>query len=210
MASSLKRILVGSALAASLAPAIALADPTCAYVIGQVNGKTVTTPAVPVVVPSSDALAQPIMVHVDQTTQTLLGYSLGLPGASGGTYGSPIFVPGVQENLPSFSFNIPSLPLTTYRCIDFNLATVPAVPVKIPASALQAPGAVADIGGAIFNVTGTPFTVPGQVISFDGKTIFIPEMNAATPAINVGTPNQTITLDINNPASIAKYLPPHN
>ena len=210
MASSLKQILVGAAVVASFAPAIALADPTCAYVIGQVNGKTVATPAVPIVVSGSDALAQPVVVHVDETTQNIIGYSVTAPGANGGTNGSPVFVPGVSQYVPSFSVNIPTLPLTTTRCVDFNGASVPAVPVKIPASTLQIPGVVANIGGAIFNVVGNPFAAPGQVINFDGKTVFIPEMNAATPALTAGTPAKSITLDLNNPASSAKYLVPHN
>lgn len=210
MASSIKRILVGAAVVASLAPAIALADPTCAYVIGQVNGKTITTPAQLIVVDPSSALAQPVVVHVDETTQNIIGYSITAPGANGGTNGSPVFVPGASQYIPSFSFTIPNLPLTTTRCVDFNGATVPAVPVKIPASALQVPGVVANVGGAVFNVVGNPFTAPGQVINYDGKTVFIPEMNAATPATNVGTPNKTITLDLNNPASCATYLPPRS
>ena len=206
MASSLKRFLVGSAVVASLAPAIALADPTCAYVIGQVNGKTITTPAQLIVVPSSDALAQPITVHLDETAQNIIGYSLTVPGANGGTNGSPIFVPGASQYIPSFSFTIPNLPLTTYRCVDFNGATVPSIPVKIPSSALQLPGVVANVGGAVFNFAGNPFVAPGQVFTFDGKTVFVPAFDQATPATNVGTPNKTITLDLNNPAS---YLPPH-
>lgn len=207
--SSLKRFLVGAAVVASSIPGIALADPTCAYIIGHVDGKTVTTPAQTVVVPDSDALAEPIFVHLDETSQNVIGYTIALPGSNAGTYGSPVFIPGFFQQVPSFSFTVPSLPLNISRCIDYTGASVPAIPFRIPASAFTVPGAVANVGGAIFNVAGNPFTAPGAIITYDGKQIFVPEMSGAIPGGAVATPNKSITLDINGTLESAKYLPPH-
>ncbi len=209
-ARSLNRFLAGAVAVASFVPGLALAAPTCAYVIGHVDGQTITTPALVVAVPSSDALAEPVVVHVDQTAQNIIGYSVTLPGFGGGTYGSPVFVPGVSQAIPAFSFTLPGLPLDTNRCVDFNGATIPAVPVRIPASALSLPGVTADVGAILFNIAGNAFTVPGSVVSYDGKQILIPEQNAATPGVPVGTPDKSITVDINGVKESARYLPPRS
>jgi hypothetical protein len=207
---SLKKTLAAAAVAAAFAPGLAFADPTCAYVIGNVNGHTVTTPAVLVVVPSSDALSQPINVHVDPTTQTILGYSVTTPGANGGTYGSPVFVPGIAQNIPSLSFSIPDLDLGPSRCVDVGGVVVPAVPVHIPASQITLPGVGAEVGSIIVRIIGQGFTAPGRAFTFDGKTVVIPERDAGTPSVPVGTPAYTLTVDVNGAVTQAKYLPPNN
>ncbi len=208
---SLKRFLVGAAFAGLAVPGLALAEPTCVYVIGHVNSHTVATPAITVVVPDSDAAVQPIRVHLDETTQTILGYSVRLPGPILGTDGSPVFVPGISQNIPSISLTIPELNLTPNRCINLDGVSTPAVPVYVPASALTLPGGTADVGGIVLNIVGHPLTAPGKVITFDGKTIVIPERDAGIPSIPVGTPDQSITVDVNGTLEVAHYLtPPSN
>src|SRR6185369_7104224 len=71
----------------ALVPAMAWADPICAYVIGEVGGQSFSTPAVPIYVPDTMATVQPVRVHVDPTTQTILGYSVRTPGAEDGLGG---------------------------------------------------------------------------------------------------------------------------
>jgi hypothetical protein len=206
---SWKRFLVGAAAVAGVSvPSVALADPTCVYVIGHVNSVTVATPAVRVVVPDSDALVQPVRVHLDEEEQTIIGYSVRVPGLNFETDGSPVFVPGVSQYIPSISVTVPQIDLTPNRCIDLNGVSTPAVPVRIPASVFNLPGAVADVGGIVLNIVGQPVTVPGQVITFDGKSIVIPEQNAAVPSIPVGTPDMSIVVDVNGTVQTARYLAP--
>ncbi len=205
---SLKRFLAGAAVAAVAVPGLAMAEPTCVYVIGHVNSYTVATPAVTVVVPDSDAAIQPIRVHLDETAQTIIGYSVRLTGLNLESDGSPIFLPGISQHIPSVSFTVPELHLTPNRCIDLNGVSTPAVPVYIPASALTLPGATADVGGIILNIMGQPLTAPGKVITFDGKQIIIPEQNSGVPSVPVGTPDQSITVDVNGTLTSARYLTP--
>lgn len=205
---SWKRFLVGAAVAGASLPSLALAAPTCAYVIAQVNSVTVTTPAVVVAVPDSDALVQPVRVHLDDQEQTILGYSVRVPGFTYETDGSPVFVPGVSQYIPSISTTVPQINLTPNRCMNLDGVSTPAVPVYIPASILTVPGAVADVGGIILNIVGHPVTAPGQVITFDGKTIVIPAQSAAVPSVPVGTPDATIIVDVNGVVQQAHYLAP--
>jgi hypothetical protein len=204
----LKRFLVGAAFAGLAVPGVALADPTCAYVIGHVDSYTVTTPAVAVIVPESDGSTQPIRVHVDETGQTILGYSVRVPGADVGTDGQGVFVPGISQNIPSISATLPELNFTPSRCVNVDGVSTPAVPVYIPASVLTLPGATAEVGAIIINIVGHPLTTPGQLITFDGKTVVIPEQNAGVPSVPVGTPNQSITVDVNGTLQTAHYLTP--
>lgn len=207
---SLKRFLVGAAFAGLAVPSIALADPTCVYVMSQVDSATVTTPAVAVVVPDSDAEVQPVRVHLDEQEQIILGYSVRVPGADAGTEGDMVFVPGISQNVPSVSATLPELNVSPSRCVNVDGTSTPAVPVKIPASVLTLPGAIAEVGAIIINVMGSPLTAPGQVIVFDGKTIIIPEQDSGIPSVPVGTPSQSITFDVNGTLQSARYLPPNS
>src|SRR5688572_23173544 len=95
-----KRFLVGATAAAALsAPGIALADPTCVFVLGQVDSVTVATPAVIVLVPDSDAGVQPVRVHLDEQEQTILGYSVRTPGVDEGANPPAVFVPGTEATV---------------------------------------------------------------------------------------------------------------
>jgi hypothetical protein len=208
--SSLKRFLAGVAVAAVALPGVALAEPTCVYVMSHVDSVNVTTPAVAVVVPDSDAQEQPVRVHLDEQEQVILGYSVRVPGVDLGTEGDLVFVPGISQTIPSLSVTVPALDISPNRCVNVDGVSTPAVPVKIPASVLTLPGATADVGAIIINIVGHPVTAPGQVIMFDGKTIIIPEQNSGIPSVPVGTPNQSITFDVNGTLQTARYLPPNN
>jgi hypothetical protein len=207
---SLKRFLVGAAFAGLAVPGVALADPTCVYVISKVDSVTVTTPAVAVIVPGSDSDTQPIRVHLDEQEQVILGYSVRVPGVDVGTEGNMVFVPGIAQHIPSISTTLPELNISPSRCVNVDGVSTPAVPVHIPASVFTVPGAVADVGAIFINIVGNPVTAPGQVITFDGKQIVIPERNAAIPSVPVGTPNQSITFDVNATLTSARYLSPNS
>ena len=207
---SLKRFLAGVAVAAVSLPGLALAEPTCVYVMSKVDSVTVATPAVAVVVPGSDSDTQPIGVHLDEHEQVILGYSVRVPGVNLGTEGDMVFLPGISQNVPSVSFTLPELNISPNRCINVDGVSTPAVPVKIPASVLTLPGATADVGAIILNIVGRPVTAPGQVIIFDGKTIIIPERESGVPSVPVGTPKQSIVLDVNGTVHMARYLHPNS
>ncbi|HEX8821713.1 MAG TPA: hypothetical protein VF794_17445 [Archangium sp.] len=207
---SLKRFLVGAAAVAGVCvPGLALAEPTCVYVMSKVDSVTVATPAVAVVVPGSDSDTQPVGVHLDEHEQVILGYSVRVPGMNVGTEGDMVFVPGISQYVPSISVTLPELNISPNRCINVDGVSTPAVPVKIPASVLTLPGATADVGAIILNIVGHPVTAPGQVVTFDGKTIIIPERESGVPSVPVGTPNQTITVDVNGTLHMARYLHPN-
>jgi hypothetical protein len=206
---TLKQFIAGAALVGVSVPSLALAEPTCAYVIGHVNGRTVATPAVALVVPGSDAALQPVVVHLDEAGQTILGYSVPIPGASAGTEGAPVFVPGVTQHIPSFVFTLPEINLTPSRCVNVDGVSTPAVPVYIPASKLTLPGATANVGGILLNIVGHPVTAPGQLITFDGKQLVIPEQSSGVPSVPVGTPNQSIVVNVNGVVTTASYLTPN-
>ena len=207
----LKRFLMGVASIAGLAvPSIAAAHPTCVYVFTHLDGFTVSTPAVPVVVPALSALADPIRVHLDETAQNIVGYSLNLPGLDLGTEGTPLFVlPEFGTEIPSFSFTLPEINYNPYRCVDLEGVEIPAIPVKVPASALVLPGFIADIGEVVFNISGEELTVPGKLLSFNGKQIIIPELNLGTPRIPVGTPQKTIEIHLDGSLKVIRYLSPN-
>jgi hypothetical protein len=206
----MKRFLVGAAVAGLAVPSIALADPTCAYVMGKVNGVTVATPAIVAVVPDSNTATQPVRVHLDEEEQVILGYSVTVPGLDLGTYGDMVFVPGISQSIPSFSVTLPELNITPSRCVNVDGVSTPAVPVHIPGSVLSLPGATADVGAILINLIGNPVTTPGHVITFDGKRVIIPDQTGGVPSVPVGTPAQSIVVDINGTVESARYLPPNS
>jgi hypothetical protein len=206
---SLKRFVAGAAVVASTVPGLALAGTTCVYVIGQVGGQTVTTPAFPIVIPASEALTDPVRVHLDEAAQDIIGYSLALPGADAGTEGTPLFsIPAISETLPGFSLHIPLVNLARYRCVDASGASVPAVPYFIPGSAFTLPGGFVDVGAVFFNLTGRRFAVPGKLLTFDGKQVIIPTQSGNTASVPVTTPDSSVTLDLDNASYTLRYLRP--
>lgn len=207
MKSNHKTLAVALSLMLAVVPAVAMADPTCVYVLGTVNSRTVATPAILVVVPDSEATIQPVRVHVDPVEQTILGYSIRLPGQDVGTDAKTVFVPGVSQTIPSIVATIPELNLDTGHCVNQSVST-PAVPVYVPASELNTPGAVVETPAIGLNILGQPVTAPGQVITVEGKTIIIPEMEAAVPGVTVGTPDESITVDLNGTIRCAEHLIP--
>jgi hypothetical protein len=208
--SSLKRFLVGAAFASMTLPSLAMAGTTCVYVLGHTPGGTVTTPAFPIVIPASEALTEPVRVHLDETAQNILGYSLAIPGVDLGTEGTPLFsIPEINETIPSFSLTVPVVNLTRYRCVDASGVTVPAIPYYIPASAFILPGGFVDVGAIYFNLTGHTLTVPGKLLTFDGKQIIFPEQSGTLPSTPVSTPDLSITLNLDNATAVVHYLLPH-
>jgi hypothetical protein len=190
-----KRFLVGASAAAALAvPGIALADPTCVYVIGEVNSVTVSTPAVIIPVPDTEATVQPVRVHLDETEQNIVGYSVRTPGVDEGTDPKTVFVPGTEVTINPIVATTPELPLQAHRCVNQTVST-PAIPVYIPESVLTTPGAVLTVPAIELNILNQPVTTAGKVIELPSKTIVIPAFETAVPGVSVTTPDQTIVVN---------------
>lgn len=182
---------------------------TCVYLLGTIDGQTVTTPAVMVLVPESDILVDPIRVHVDPTTQEILGYTLKTPGLDQGTEEQYLYVPGVSQLLlPELATSIEDLVIDENFCVSYGVTT-PAVPIYIPESALEVPGAVAEVGAIYMNIAGqAERVVDGHIITFDGHAIIVPGVNTVVPPVPVETPDASVTVDINGALETAHYLAP--
>jgi len=166
-------------LAAVLMPSVILAQGggnTCVFVFGTINGQTVTTPSIMVVVPPTDVVLGPTRVHVDPSNQTILGFTLTTPGVDQTLNGTSLFVPGVDKTVPSFSATIDDLNVNSKTCVNFGVTT-PAVEIDVPASALSVPGAVANTPEITIHALGVDKTVDGQTLTFAGQTILIPSIH---------------------------------
>lgn len=197
------------AVLVGLPSAAAASGNTCVYVFGTINGQTVTTPAVMVLVPESEILVDPIRVHVDPTDQTIVGYTVKIPGIDQGTEEQYLYVPGVSQTLlPALQTSIDDLEIDENVCVSYGVTT-PAVPIYIPESALQVPGAVAEVGAIYMNIAGqVDHVVDGHIITFEGNSIIVPGVNTVVPEIPVETPDATVAVDINGMLWIADYLTP--
>ena len=108
---------------------------TCVFVFGTLNGRTVTTPSIIIVVPPTTVVLGPTRVHVDSTSQSILGFTLTTPGVDQTVNGETLFVTGVNETVPSFSATINDLNVNSKTCVNFGVVT-PAIPIEIPATVL--------------------------------------------------------------------------
>lgn len=203
-----KKPIAALAVVLAAIPSLALADPTCVYVLGTVGSRTVSTPAIMVVVPDSSATIQPIRVHIDPIDQTIMGYTVRLPGQDLGTDAQTVFVQGYSVTQGPIVATLDELNLDTGECVNVNGST-PAVPVYVPGSALETPGAVVETPEIALNILGTPVTAPGQVINLPAKSIVVPDIDETVPGVPFGTPDQSITVDLNPALCIAEYLIPN-
>lgn len=198
-----KPLLVASAVAL---PCLSHASGnTCVYVLGTVEGRVVTTPSIMVVVPETLVTLGPLRVHVDGTEQNIVGYTLATPELDLGTPEKSLFVPAVEEEVPSYSLTIHDIDVENESCVSFGITT-PAVPVHVPASALTVPGAVIETPEVTVHTLGGSKTVPGQVITVDGKTIVVPGIDTVVPSLTAGTPDKTIAVDINGALHSASIM----
>lgn len=201
-------LLRAATLLVATIPALAWAEPICAYVTGMVGGQSFTTPAILIYVPDSSAEVQPVRVHVDPTNQTILGYSLRVPGADYETNKKTVFVPGVNQTIQPIVATIPQLGIQYFTCLDAGVST-PAIPVYVPASVLTTPGATIETPRIELNVIGNPITTCGHVIPLPSKTVVIPEQSATVPGVSAETPGETLVFEIDGTGYPSHYLPSH-
>lgn len=207
MMTTLKKLVSPVLLASAVVtPALSHATGnTCVYVFGNVEGRTVTTPSVMVLVPETLITLGPLRVHVDGTEQNIVGYHLATPELDLLTPGKELFVPAIEEEVPSYSVTIHDVDVDHRTCGSFGVTT-PAVPIHIPASALAIPGAVVETPEIGINTLGVSKTVAGQVITVEDKTIVVPGVDETIPSLTVGTPDQTIAVDINGALHSARVM----
>ncbi|WP_139488787.1 hypothetical protein [Brevibacillus dissolubilis] len=204
-------VLSALALLLSAGTTVSAAEPgnTCVYVLGHIDGKTVTTPAKAVVIPDSAFSVSPAKVHVDETLQKILGYSLNVPG---GDVETPpldgIIVPGYSTEIPSYTFKIQDLNIDECFCYSNGVET-PAVPVHIPESALTVPGTKTLLPTISMNILGQQKLLSGYLLETEDEQIVVPEVDLGLPPLNLATPDSTIMLNLNGGWETVKFLP-HN
>jgi hypothetical protein len=174
----------------------------CAYVIGTVGGQKITTPSIAVIVPDTSIATDPIRVHVDETEQSIVGYSVRTPGIDHEIAGKNLFVPGPGLQLPSFQRTLPELGAQHGYCLAAGVTT-PAVPIHIPASMLETPDVSVDVPAITVTYLGQQSTLPGRTLFLEGRQIVLPGADATVPPITVETPEKSVTVELE-----ATYQPP--
>ena len=174
----------------------------CAFVVATVGGQTITTPSIAVIVPDTGATTDPIRVHLDETEQSIVGYSLRTPGVDHEIAGQNLYVPGPTINVPSFSRTLPTVDGQLHHCVAAGVST-PAVPIHIPASLLEIPGASTDVPETTVTYLGKQTTIPGRTVFLPGRTIILPGADAAVPPITVETAQKSVAVTFD-----ATYQPP--
>jgi hypothetical protein len=202
-----KNILAATLVASSFSlPAISqAAGNTCVYVVGNVDGHSVTTPALMVVVPETAVNLGPLRVHVNGTNQNVVGYHITTPELEATTPGQSLYIPAVNKDVPSFTVSIHDINVANKTCVSFGVTT-PAVPVHVPASALTIPGAVVDTPEITVNALGVSKTVSGKVITVEGHTIVVPGVDAVVPSMTVNTPDKTVAVVVDRRVQAAQLM----
>jgi hypothetical protein len=183
------------------------AGSVCAFVTGSALGQTITTPSIAVIVPDTQITTDPVRVHIDETGQSILGYSLRTPGVDHEIAGKNLFVSGPTLTVPSFSRTLSGLGLVNSYCVAAGVTT-PAVPIHIPASVLQIPGAVVDVPGITVTLLGKQVTVPGRTVFLEGRQIILPGADAVAPPITVETPAYSVVVEFDATQQPPSPLPP--
>jgi hypothetical protein len=183
------------------------AGSVCAFVVTTVGGQTITTPALAVIVPDTGATTDPIRVHLDETEQSIVGYSLRTPGVDHEIAGQNLYVPGPTINVPSFSRTLPTIDGQLHHCVAAGVST-PAVPIHIPVSMLQIPGASFDVPAITVTYLGKQSTVPGRTLFLSGRTIVLPGADATVPPITVETAEKSVEVELDATSQPPSALPP--
>jgi hypothetical protein len=183
-----------------------LAADTCAYLIGEVNGGMVATPAILIITPDVSAVVTPAQVVVDPTNQDILGYQLSTPGQSVDTPGYSVYQEGEQEEVESYEACLDDLNIGEYRCVNHGVVT-PAVPIFVPANYLEIPGVLTTTPGATFTIAHQQVTVPAFIVDLPGHSIVVPAIDETIDPITVETPEQSIVVNFAVPW-VVPYLEP--
>lgn len=193
------RLLMVAAMLSGLtmmAPSTAKAGDTCAFVMGTLNGRTFTTPAVMIPVPDTIVGVGQGQIHVDETTQEILGYSISVPGLTGTSIPQNVFIPGFEIEIPSYALTLADISAVSYTCVSFGVTT-PAIPVNVPASKINIPGYYVTVPAIDLTLAGKHISVPGKTLQVGGNTIVIPAYSNTIQPVTVATPDETVTVNLN-------------
>jgi hypothetical protein len=179
----------------------------CAYAVADIEGEVLAHPVVVVQLTEGSLDVDPVLVHVDSTTQTVLGYSIATPAVDYQTDPISIFLPGVDETVEQHVHALFDLEAVAFACLHGTVAT-PAIPIYIPASSLQIPGTQTDVPAITVNWLGQNLTYPGKVIHTDGHEIYVPAVGFAVPPVNVTVPDKAIAVTIDQSTEIIPVLAP--
>ncbi len=179
----------------------------CAYAVAEVDGEVMAHPAVVVLLSPGSASVDPVMIHVDPTTQDVLGYSLATPDVAYETDPVSIFIPGVDETVEQDVHPLADLGTTLFSCAHAGVTT-PAVPIYIPASALQIPGSQTTVPAIAAHWLGQTVNYPATVIKTDGHTIYVPSLGTTLMPITMALPDQTIAVKRNLSIELIPLLEP--
>jgi len=196
--------IVAASIVAYATPSFA-AD-TCVFLMGEVNGGTVATPAVMIITPTVNAIVTPAQVVVDGTNQDIVGYKLSTPGQTVDTPGYSVYVPAEEVGASSYSATLDDLAIGQHRCINRGVST-PAVPIYIPPSHLETPGVLTTTPGATITIAHQQVTVPAHIVEIPGHSILVPGADDTIEPVTVETPEESIEIEFLVPW-VVPYLAP--
>ena len=202
--------LIASTLSVSLF-ALALASEAqagvCAYAVAEVEGQVMAHPVVIVLLDEGSADVDPVIVHVDSTEQTVLGYSVATPDIDYQTDPISVFLPGVDQTVEEHVYALADLETGAFACVHGS-ATTPAIPIYIPASALQIPGTQTTIPAVSINYLGQTVSHPATVITTEGHEIYVPSVGYTVPPVTVSIPDRSIAVAVGRSVEIIPVLEP--
>lgn len=207
MKSCLKLALLGAALAVQLFPGAAQALTQCVYVIGEVTGRAVAVPAVPIFVPGRTVEVQPVRVHVDPHSYEILGYTVATPELDMGTEGQQVIVAGLDTGTPGYRATLSGLHFQESACLHYGVST-PAIPIYIPEVVLTTPAASVPVPLIEFNILGQQISAGGQLIHLQSLRIIFPGYTLIIPQVTVASPEPPIIIHINGRAEEIDFLLP--
>lgn len=185
--------VVGVLALSQLLSTAALAAPTCVFIIGELEGRSVAIPAVYVPPPEPPAPLPTLRVHVDPQTLTVLDYTLTTPEAGAAFDPRVLFQP---ISTPYVPIGTPAVPLDTGLCVNQSVA-IRGIPFPYFDINQETPELIADVPYLEINAFGQSVIAGGQVIYVPGYRIVFQGFRFVLPDVYVETPPMTIVINVN-------------
>lgn len=184
----------------------ALAAPTCVFITGEVEGRSVVIPAVYVPPPEPPAPLPLLEVRVDPQSLTVLGYSFVTPEVEGSVDPQVLFRP---INVPASDVHTgtPSISLGEHVCVDQGVE-IPAFPMPYTGVDQETPGLIIQVPYLEFHAHGQTYGAGGQIIYVPGRRIIITGHPVFFPGVRAETPEETIVLHVNDNVEVLHFLAP--
>ena len=179
----------------------------CAYAVVNIDGEVMAHPVVIVALDEGSVAIDPVIVHVDATEQSVLGYSIATPEISYQTDPVSIFVPGVDKTIEHEVHVLQELEREVFHCVHAG-TTTPAIPIYIPASSLQIPGTQTHVPAITVNWLGQTISYPGTVITTEDHEIYVPSAGITVEPVTISIPDHTIAIPVEQSIEIIPVLEP--